>query len=59
MPHTLGTGGPTLGLKTYLEGVIDFDQTAQAGSDATTTTTVSNQHCSSGPGLIANVGVGA
>lgn len=53
--NKLCAGGPTLGLKTYVEGIVDFDQTASAGSQSST---VSNQHCAQGPGLVANVGLG-
>lgn len=48
-------GGPKVGLKTYLEGIVDFEQTAY--TDDTHTTTTSNRHCSSGPSVVANAGL--
>ena len=48
-------GGPKVGLKTYLEGVVDSGQTVY--TDNTRTTTTPNRHCSSGPSVVANAGL--
>ena len=48
-------GGPKVGLKTYFEGIVDFAQTAS--TDATSSVTAPNKHCSSGPSVVANVGL--
>jgi hypothetical protein len=42
LPRTLTAGGPTLGIKTSVESVVDFD----------------GSRCTSGPSVVFNAGVG-